>query len=99
MSYFLFFCCLSVALVSFMLCIYTLKRVAKLQGSLKGLDWESLGTLTGDIGALKSAYQRLNNRLSGMATVENRSVEQQALQVIQNQQNKVNNNTTKRVGG
>lgn len=99
MIYLLLFCCSSVALVSFLLCIYTLRRVGKLHQSLKGLDWESLGTLTGDIGALKSAYQRLNNRLSGMATVENRSVEQQALQVIQNQQNKVNNNATKRLGG
>ena len=85
--------------MSFLLCIYTLKRVGKLHQSLKGLDWESLGTLTGDIGALKSAYQRLNNRLSGMATVERQSVEQQALQVIQNQQQKLKDKPTKIVGG
>ncbi len=76
---------LSVALLSLLLCCYTLARVVKVYRNLKDLDWQSLGTLTGDVGSLKVAYQRLNNRIGGMqSTKEKLDINEIALQHIQN---------------
>lgn len=32
----------------------------------RGLDWQAIADITGDIGALKRSIQRLNNRLNGL---------------------------------
>ena len=72
--------------LSLFLSCYTLGRVYKLYKNLKDLDWQSLGTLTGDVGALKVSYQRLNNRIGGMASSRNMSIDEIAIQAIQNAQ-------------
>ena len=76
---------LSVAFLSLFLCFYTLARVRKVYINLKDLDWQSLGTLSGDVGALKVSYQRLNNRIGGMtSTREKMDLNDIAIQAIQN---------------
>jgi hypothetical protein len=43
-------------------------RLRNLLRSLNGLDWEQLATLLGDTERLKVSLQRLNGRISGMAS-------------------------------
>ena len=57
---------LLVASVSFFLCCYTCVRVGKLLNSVKGLEWDTVATLTGDIGTIKKSIQTLNNRINGL---------------------------------
>ena len=54
------------ATVSFFLCCYACARVGKLLNSVKGLDWDTIATLTGDIGTIKKSIQTLNNRINGL---------------------------------
>jgi hypothetical protein len=37
-----------------------------LLNSVKGLDWDTVATLTGDIGTIKKSIQTLNNRINGL---------------------------------
>ena len=46
--------------------LYVIARVTKFSKSLKGLDWQAVADITGDIGAVKRSIQRLNNRLNGL---------------------------------
>ena len=46
--------------------LYVIARIAKFNKSLKGLDWQAVADITGDIGAVKRSIQRLNNRLNGL---------------------------------
>ena len=57
---------LIVASLSFFLCVYALARVGKLLRSVKGLEWDTVATLTGDIGTIKKSIQTLNNRINGL---------------------------------
>lgn len=57
---------LSVALIAFFLCCYACLRVGKFLNSVKGLDWDTIATLTGDIGTIKKSIQTLNNRINGL---------------------------------
>ena len=41
-------------------------RVAKVLKSTKGLEWDDIANLTGDIASVKRTIQTLNNRLNGM---------------------------------
>jgi len=41
-------------------------RVGKLLNSVKGLEWDTVATLTGDIGTIKKSIQTLNNRINGL---------------------------------
>ena len=54
------------ASVSFFLCLNACARVGKLLNSVKGLDWDTIATLTGDIGTIKKSIQTLNNRINGL---------------------------------
>lgn len=54
------------AVVSFFLCCYACARVGKLLNSVKGLEWDTIATLTGDIGTIKKSIQTLNNRINGL---------------------------------
>ena len=57
---------LIVASLSFFLCLYACARVGKLLNSVKGLEWDTVATLTGDIGTIKKSIQTLNNRINGL---------------------------------
>ena len=54
------------ASVTVFLCLYALARVGKLLNSVKGLDWDTIACLTGDIGTIKKSIQTLNNRINGL---------------------------------
>ena len=54
------------ASLSFFLCLYACGRVGKLLNSVKGLEWDTVATLTGDIGTIKKSIQTLNNRINGL---------------------------------
>ena len=54
------------ASASFFLCVYACVRVGKLLNSVKGLEWDTVATLTGDIGTIKKSIQTLNNRINGL---------------------------------
>ena len=57
---------LSIAIFTFFLCCYACVRVGKLLNSVNGLDWDTIATLTGDIGTIKKSIQTLNNRINGL---------------------------------
>ena len=52
--------------VVFGMFLYVIARVTRFSKSLKGLDWQAVADITGDIGAVKRSIQRLNNRLNGL---------------------------------
>ena len=49
------------ASVSFFLCLYACARVGKLLNSVKGLDWDIIASLTGDIGTIKNSEKVVVN--------------------------------------
>ena len=66
MNQVLLYASLIVASLSFFLCLYACARVGKLLNSVKGLEWDTVATLTGDIGTIKKSIQTLNNRINGL---------------------------------
>ena len=52
--------------LSFIIAINAGVRVSKVMKSTKGLEWDDIANLTGDIAAVKKTIQTLNNRLNGM---------------------------------
>ena len=66
MNQVLLYASIIVASLSFFLCLYACARVGKLLNSVKGLEWDTVATLTGDIGTIKKSIQTLNNRINGL---------------------------------
>ena len=66
MDQILLYASLIVASLSFFLCLYACVRVGKILNSVKGLEWDTVATLTGDIGTIKKSIQTLNNRINGL---------------------------------
>ena len=87
---------LVVASVSFFLCCYACARVGKLLRSVKGLEWDTIATLTGDIGTIKKSIQTLNNRINGLNSPK---LNDELLHYALKQQNNVTNIDTKKLGG
>ena len=75
---------LPVALLSLAVAIYTDRRVERQHEATKELDWEAIAALTGDVGVVKRAIQKVNNRINGMERGE--GVEAQAMQLLMQQQ-------------
>jgi len=46
--------------------LYAAARVGKFMKSCEQLDWEAIAALTGDVGTLKKAVQKVNNRINGL---------------------------------
>ena len=63
---FAFWVSMACNLAVFAMFLYVIARVTKFNKSLKGLDWQAVADITGDIGAVKRSIQRLNNRLNGL---------------------------------
>jgi membrane protein implicated in regulation of membrane protease activity len=82
---------LPVALLALAVAIYTDRRVERTHKATEDLDWEAIAALTGDVGVVKRAIQKVNNRINGMERGE--GVEAQAMQLLmqQSQQNPPNN--------
>ena len=62
----LLYSCLFVSIISFFIAVNAGVRVAKVLKSTKGLEWDDIANLTGDIASVKRTIQTLNNRLNGM---------------------------------
>jgi uncharacterized protein YoxC len=84
------------ASVSFFLCCYACARVGKLLNSVKGLEWDTIATLTGDIGTIKKSIQTLNNRINGLNSPK---LNDELLHYALKQQNNVHDINTKKLGG
>ena len=84
------------ASVAFFLCLYACARVGKLLNSVKGLDWDIVATLTGDIGTIKKSIQTLNNRINGLNSPK---LNDELLQYAIKQQNNVTDIRNKNIGG
>lgn len=85
-----------VASVAFFLCLFALARVGKLLNSVKGLDWDIIASLTGDIGTIKKSIQTLNNRINGLNSP---NIKDELLQYAIKQQNNVTDINKKNIGG
>lgn len=66
MDQLLLYLCLFLSFCSFLIAINAGVRVSKVLKSTKGLEWDDIANLTGDIAAVKKTIQTLNNRLNGM---------------------------------
>ena len=84
------------AVVSFFLCLYACARVGKLLNSVKGLDWDTIACLTGDIGTIKKSIQTLNNRINGLNSPK---LNDELLQYAIKQQNGAMQPPTDKLGG
>ena len=84
------------ASVSFFLCLYACARVGKLLNSVKGLEWDTVATLTGDIGTIKKSIQTLNNRINGLNSPK---LNDELLQYAIKQQNNVHQINKQNTGG
>ena len=84
------------ASVSFFLCLYACARVGKLLRSVKGLEWDTVATLTGDIGTIKKSIQTLNNRINGLNSPK---LNDELLQYALKHQNNVHDIKKNNLGG
>ena len=96
MNQVLLYVSLIVASVSFFLCCYACLRVGKLLNSVKGLEWDTVATLTGDIGTIKKSIQTLNNRINGLNSPK---LNDELLNYAIKQQNGAMHQQTNKLGG
>ena len=96
MDQILLYASLIVASLSFFLCLYACARVGKLLNSVKGLEWDTVATLTGDIGTIKKSIQTLNNRINGLNSPK---LNDELLQYAVKQQNNVTDINKNNFGG
>ena len=88
-----------VALLALAVAIHTDRRVERQHKATADLDWEAIAALTGDVGVVKRAIQKVNNRINGMERGE--GVEAQAMQLLlqSQQQNPPSNSNNGYTGG
>ena len=89
-----FFC----AILSLFMCLYACTRVGQFIQASKGLDWDTIANITGDLGTIKKTIQTLNNRLNGMNSPK-LADQELMLQLLQKQPNQQMNGSIKNVGG
>ncbi len=83
------------AVLALFIGLYACGRVAKVLNATKGLEWDAIANITGDLATTKKTIQTLNNRINGMHSPK--VAEQELLmQLMQNQGQKQNG---KMVGG
>ena len=71
---FAFWALVACNLVVFLGALYAHARVRAIDKTLATLDWETLVTLTGEVGAIKRSLQKTNNRINGMTAADPVSV-------------------------
>tara|TARA_R110000803_G_scaffold166608_1_gene229879 strand:- start:1936 stop:2139 length:204 start_codon:yes stop_codon:yes gene_type:complete len=64
--------------------------------SVKGLDWDTIACLTGDIGTIKKSIQTLNNRINGLNSPK---LNDELLQYAEKQRSNVTNIKNNSIGG
>lgn len=89
-----FFC----AILSLFFCFYACARVGSFISATKGLDWDAIANITGDLGTLKKTIQTLNNRLNGMNSPK-LADQELMLQLLQKQPKQAINGNMSNVGG
>ncbi len=55
-----------IAIIALFFGLYACGRVAKVLSATKGLDWDAIANMTGDLATTKKTIQTLNNRINGM---------------------------------
>ena len=98
MDQFLLYACSTLASLSFIMCLYACVRVGQFINASKGLDWDSVANITGDLATTKKTIQTLNNRLNGMHSPK-LADQELMMQLMQRQPNQQMNGTIKNVGG
>lgn len=96
MNQVLLYASIILASASFFLCVYACVRVGKLLNSVKGLEWDTVATLTGDIGTIKKSIQTLNNRINGLNSPK---LNDELLHYAIKQQNGAMHPPTEKLGG
>ena len=87
-----------IAIFTFFLCCYACARVGQFIKATKGLDWDAIANITGDLATTKKTIQTLNNRINGMHSPK--VAEQELMmQLLQNQQQGQMNGKIKQHGG
>jgi|TARA_A100001015_G_scaffold318534_1_gene438705 hypothetical protein len=73
-------------------------RVGNFIQATKGLEWDAIANITGDLATTKKTIQTLNNRINGMHSPK--IAEQELmLQYLSNQGKKQANGKTQQIGG
>lgn len=86
-----------VALLALLVALYTRGRIEQTSKATAELDWEAIAALTGDVGVVKRAIQKVNNRINGMERGE--GVEAQAMQLLMQSQQTQNSNSNNGYSG
>jgi len=86
MDQFLLYSSLTIALLSLFVGFYAGARVGKFIQDTKGLEWDNIANITGDLATLKKTIQTLNNRLNGMHSPK--VMEQELMMQMLNNQKK-----------
>jgi len=94
----LLYACSTLASLSFIMCLYACVRVGQFINASKGLDWDSVANITGDLATTKKTIQTLNNRLNGMHSPK-LADQELMMQLMQRQPNQQMNGNIKNVGG
>lgn len=91
-----------IAILAFFLCCYACARVGQFIKASKGLDWDAVANITGDLATTKKTIQTLNNRINGMHSPK-LADQELMMQLLANRQtsqtNGTINGTMKNVGG
>lgn len=98
MNQFLLYSSFIFASLSFILCLYACVRVGNFIQATKGLEWDAIANITGDLATTKKTIQTLNNRINGMHSPK--IAEQELmLQYLANQGKGQSNGKTTQMGG
>ena len=84
---FAFYVSLACNLAVFAMFVYACARIMRYEKATRGLDWQAIADITGDIGALKRSIQRLNNRLNGLEKTSSQPDALAELAALAQQQN------------
>ena len=98
MDQFMLYAPLFIASLSLILCLYACARVGQFTNASKGLDWDQVANITGDLATTKKTIQTLNNRLNGMHSPK-LADQELMMQLMQRQPNQQMNGQMKNVGG
>ena len=98
MNQFLLYSSLPVAILALIFSFNAGVRVGNFIQATKGLDWDAIANLTGDIATTKKTIQTLNNRINGMHSPKIADQELM-LQLLQNRQKGQSNGNMQNVGG
>ena len=86
------------AFSAFILCLYACARVGTFINATKGLEWDAIANITGDLATTKKTIQTLNNRINGMHSPK--IAEQELMmQLLQKQSTGRSNGKLEQMGG